>query len=137
MVDTVTKETRSWIMSKVRRAHTKPEVAVRSMLHVMGYRFRLHDSRLPGRPDIVLKRCHAAIFVNGCFWHRHGGCKKTTTPDERKEFWLEKFQRNVERDKRNYRLLRQHGWRIMVVWECQVDDLSRLRRRVSAFLRDR
>jgi DNA mismatch endonuclease (patch repair protein) len=136
MADRVTREKRSWIMSRVRRADTKPEVVVRSTLHRMGYRFRLHDPRLPGRPDIVLRRHNAVIFVNGCFWHRHRACKKMTTPKVRKRFWVEKFKRNMERDRKNYRLLRRQGWRILVLWECQVDDIPTLGRRILAFLRE-
>ena len=136
MTDRVTREKRSWIMSRVRRADTKPEVVVRSTLHRMGYRFRLHDPRLPGRPDIVLRRHNAVIFVNGCFWHRHRACKKMTTPKVRKRFWVEKFKRNMERDRKNYRLLRRQGWRILVLWECQVDDIPTLGRRILAFLRE-
>jgi DNA mismatch endonuclease (patch repair protein) len=136
MADRVTKEKRSWIMSRVRRADTKPEVIVRSTLHRMGYRFRLHAPKLPGRPDIVLRRYNAVIFVHGCFWHRHQGCKKTTTPKVRKRFWIAKFKRNVQRDRENYRLLRQQGWRILVLWECQVVDIPALGRRILAFLRE-
>jgi len=134
MVDRVTKKKRSWMMSRVRRVNTKPELAVRSALHRMGYRFRLHSPMLPGRPDIVLRRHNAVIFVHGCFWHRHQGCRKTTTPQVRRQFWVEKFVRNMQRDKKNYRLLRQQGWRILILWECQVADATALHRRLSAFL---
>jgi DNA mismatch endonuclease (patch repair protein) len=105
-------------MRAVRRRDTSPELAVRRALHARGFRFRLDDGRLPGRPDIVLKRYRAAVFVQGCFWHRHEGCPKATTPDARREFWLEKFERNVKRDRAARDALMADGWRVAWVWEC-------------------
>jgi len=120
MSDPLTPEQRSWTMSRVRSKNTKPELIVRSMLHRCGYRFRVNREDLPGKPDIVLRKYRTAIFVHGCFWHRHPGCKHATMPATRMEYWRAKFDRNVQRDGRNLRLLRKAGWRVIVVWECQV-----------------
>lgn len=119
-MDTLTSEKRSWNMSRIRGANTKPELAVRSMLHRMGYRFRISDKTLPGRPDIVLPKYRAVIFVHGCFWHRHQGCKYTYTPKSRLDFWEQKFKENVMRDKNNLSLLKKIGWLPIVVWECEI-----------------
>src|SRR3989338_7179007 len=100
-MDTLSPEKRSWNMSRIRGENTKPELAVRSMLHRMGYRFRISDKTLPGKPDIVLPKYRTAIFVHGCFWHRHQGCKYTYTPKSRLDFWSRKFEGNVMRDKNN------------------------------------
>lgn len=105
-------------MQAIRSADTKPEILVRKQLHRMGYRFRL-KSKLPGRPDIVLPKYKTAIFVHGCFWHRHG-CRYTTTPQTRQGFWLSKFRENTERDERVKGQLEEMGWKVAVVWECEV-----------------
>ncbi|SOB56978.1 XorII very short patch repair endonuclease [Pseudodesulfovibrio profundus] len=109
-------------MSKIKGKNTKPEVAVRQYLHRKGYRFRLHRKDLPGNPDIVLPSRMIAIFVHGCFWHRHRGCKKTTTPSTNRAFWERKFKDNVNRDERNTQALQKLGWAVMVIWECEVND---------------
>src|SRR5690606_9744744 len=121
-------------MSRIRGRNTRPEKVVRSLLHRMGYRFRLHRRDLPGTPDMVLPRHRAVIFVHGCFWHRHGRCRYAYTPKSRVEFWEEKFRQNVERDRRNAWALRRAGWRVLVVWECEIRDLDKLERRIRAFL---
>lgn len=118
--DVHTPETRSYNMSRIRGKNTKPEVKLRSLLHRAGLRFRIHDSRLPGKPDIVLPRYKAAIFVNGCFWHRHEGCKYCTFPKARKDFWDRKFADTVERDRVKQKQLREAGWDVFVVWECEL-----------------
>lgn len=110
---------RSALMARVRGKNTKPEIVVRRMLHAMGKRFRLFRRDLPGRPDIVLPRHDLAIFVHGCFWHRHEGCRLSSTPKTRIDFWTNKFATNVARDARNMEALRALGWRIGVVWECE------------------
>ncbi len=116
-MDTVDKATRSRIMSSVGQKDTGPETLLRSALHRVGLRYRLHDRNLPGSPDLVFRRYRAVIFVHGCYWHSHG-CYKSTIPKSHREFWQDKFTTNKERDKRNYSLLRESGWRVLIVWEC-------------------
>jgi DNA mismatch endonuclease, patch repair protein len=106
-------------MSSIRGRDTRPELLVRSYLHRAGLRFRLHARDLPGRPDLVFPRHRAAVFVHGCFWHRHDGCRFTTTPATRVAFWRDKFRQNVVRDTRNAALLRSAGWRVFTIWECE------------------
>jgi len=117
-------------MSGIRGRDTKPELAVRRYLHARGFRFRLHVRELPGRPDIVLPRHRTAVFVHGCFWHRHAGCRFAYTPKSRQEFWLPKLEGNAARDARNEERLRDLGWRVELVWECEatperLDQLAR------------
>lgn len=119
-MDSLTPEKRSWNMSRIRGKDTHPEKAMRSLLHAEGYRFRLSDKILPGKPDIVLPKYRAAIFVHGCFWHRHPGCKYAYTPKSRLDFWNKKFEENVTRDNNNLALLQQKGWLPIVVWECEI-----------------
>jgi DNA mismatch endonuclease (patch repair protein) len=126
MVDRLTPEHRSWNMSRIRSKHTKPELIVRSALHRMGLRFRLHAKNLPGHPDIVLPRWRVALFVHGCFWHRHRNCHLTYTPKTRASFWNTKFRSNVDRDQTHQQALRRQGWRVAVIWECDVTDSRRL-----------
>lgn len=121
MRDRLSKARRSWNMSRIRGRDTKPEKVVRSLLHRMGYRFRLHGKKLPGRPDLVLPRHRTVIFVHGCFWHRHKGCKNCTTPTNRREWWLAKLEGNAARDKAHRRALQKLGWRVVVVWECETE----------------
>ena len=109
-------------MSRIRSKDTAPEIRVRSMLHKAGYRFRLHVKDLPGKPDIVLPKYKTVIFVHGCFWHRHKGCSKATTPSTNSEYWKKKFQRNVERDKQDQAELKKLGWKVIVIWECETID---------------
>jgi len=119
-MDVVDKVTRSRMMAGIRGKDTRPELLLRSALHKKAFRFRLHDKRLPGRPDIVLPKYNAVIFVDGCFWHRHKGCKYTTTPKTRIEFWKKKFKESTSRDQRNHAELLEAGWRVAVVWECAI-----------------
>jgi len=112
------------MMSAVRNKNTSPELIVRKAAHRSGLRFRLHDGRLPGRPDLVLRKRMMVIFVNGCFWHRHAGCKRTTTPTSNIEFWMKKFESNVSRDERNYAALRALGWAVVVIWECEAKSID-------------
>ena len=118
-MDFMTKEHRSWNMSRIRSVNTKPEMIVRSFLHKNGFRFRLHVKNLPGRPDIVLPKYKTVVEVRGCFWHRHPGCKVATTPSSNTVFWQEKFKRNVERDKKHAKELKTLGWHLIVVWGCE------------------
>lgn len=120
MVDSISAERRSWNMSQIRGRDTKPETSLRSLLHREGFRFRLQAKELPGKPDILLPRYRTAIFVHGCFWHRHAGCKNATTPSTRTEFWQRKFDANVDRDQRTETALIELGWRVEAVWECEL-----------------
>ena len=115
-------ERRSRNMSAIKSKNTKPEIAVRKLLHSMGYRFRLHRKDLPGSPDIVLPKYKTVIFVHGCFWHRHKNCKYASTPKTRQEFWEAKFRENINRDKLNQENLSSKGWKIIIVWECEIKD---------------
>lgn len=111
---------RSALMARVGQKDTKPELVVRRALHRLGFRFRLHRRDLPGRPDIVLPKYRTAIFVHGCFWHRHPGCRRTTTPKTRTAFWRGKFEANILRDRKATEALEAAGWKVIVVWECEV-----------------
>lgn len=119
MTDHLTPEKRSWNMGRIKAKDTKPELVVRSLLHHMGYRFRLHRKDLPGKPDIVLPKYKIVIFVHGCFWHRHKNCKNATVPKTRKAFWKKKFENNVRRDTKNRADLRKLGWNVIIIWECE------------------
>lgn len=119
-MDIVSKEVRSRMMAGIRSSNTSPETKVRKFLHQHGFRFRLHLKDLPGRPDLVLPRYRLCVFVHGCFWHRHPGCKYATTPKTREEFWRAKFDQNVKRDARNRHELLSQGWRVMELWECGI-----------------
>ncbi len=125
-MDRLTKQHRSWNMSRIRGANTKPEIRVRSMLHQMGYRFRLHRKDLPGKPDIVLPKYETVIFVHGCFWHRHPNCQFAYTPKSRVDFWKKKFARNVERHDEVEAELTADGWRVVIVWECETKNEEKL-----------
>ena len=129
MTDLVSSQTRSRIMASVRRRDTRPELVIRHSLHRLGFRFRVSDRSLPGSPDIKLSRYRTVIFVNGCFWHRHNGCRYATLPASNREWWVEKFAQNVARDRRKIQQIRKAGWRVMVVWECAVRDPGRVRDR--------
>jgi len=121
---------RSDIMRAVKRAHTAPEIVVRQALHALGLRFRLHRRDLPGSPDIVLPKFRTVVFVHGCFWHRHPDCRYATTPKSRQEYWLPKFEANVERDARKEAQLQDLGWRVVVMWECETKSLEALQARL-------
>ena len=128
-----TSKVRSRIMAAVPQRDSKPEMVVRRLVHAMGYRYRLHVRDLSGSPDIVFPSLSKIIFVHGCFWHRHR-CRKATTPATRKRFWLEKFEQNRARDRRNNRTLRRQGWDVLMVWECQTRRPEWLRTRLREFL---
>ncbi len=130
-MDRLSKERRSWNMSRIQGRDTMPERAVCSGVRRAGVRFRMHARELPGRPDIVLPELHTAIFVHGCFWHRHPRCKFAYTPKSRIEFWRKKFAENVARDRRASRALRQSGWHVLNIWECKTMDQVQLFRRIS------
>jgi len=119
-MDIVSKEVRSRMMAGIRGSNTSPDMKVRRLLHRHGFRYRLHSRKLPGKPDIVLPRYNVCIFIHGCFWHRHAGCKYATTPRTREEFWQLKFDQNVKRDIRQKNELLQQGWRVFELWECGI-----------------
>lgn len=120
MVDVVDKATRSRMMSGIQGKNTRPELLVRKYLHGRGLRFKLHAKELPGKPDLVFPKYKTVVFVHGCFWHRHSGCKHATTPNNRKHFWTNKLSENVERDAYQIAALGGLGWRVFVVWECEL-----------------
>ena len=120
-------EQRSRNMSAIKSKNTKPEIAVRKLLHSMGYRFRLHRKDLPGSPDIVLPKYKTVIFVHGCFWHRHENCKYASTPKTRKEFWENKFKSNLKRDAEVQEKIKNIGWQSVVIWECEIKNKSKLK----------
>jgi DNA mismatch endonuclease (patch repair protein) len=127
MVDVVDKATRSRMMSGIQGKNTKPELLVRKYLHGKGLRFRLHAKELPGKPDLVFPKYKAVVFVHGCFWHRHSGCKYATTPSSREHFWANKLSENVARDSYQIATLVGLGWRVFVVWECELrEGMARL-----------
>lgn len=134
MTDRLSPEQRSANMAKVRGKDTRPEMVVRRLLHKMGYRYRLHARDLPGRPDIVFRKRRKAIFVHGCFWHRHEGCPRATVPSTRQEFWTAKFQANVDRDACARLALEAAGWEVMVVWECDLRAQEQLAERLARFM---
>jgi len=124
---------RSALMSRVRSKNSKPELVVRRLTHALGYRFRLHRRDLPGTPDLVFPRLRKAIFVHGCFWHRHRGCSRTTTPKTRAAYWEKKFKQNIKRDAVKESTLKSLGWDVLVVWECETFDPGKLADRLTAF----
>ena len=120
MADIKSKEARSYNMSQIKGKNTKPEEIVRKYLFAQGFRYRKNDRRFPGSPDIVLPKYKTAIFVNGCFWHGHEGCRYFVWPKNNAEFWKEKITGNIQRDKRNHHLLEEQGWRVIEIWECEL-----------------
>lgn len=130
MLNKLTSQHRSWNMSRIRSKDTWPELIVRSLLHWMGYRFRLYRKDLPGRPDIVLPKYKTVIFVHGCFWHQHKGCKRCTTPSTHQSYWLPKLQRNVQNDRKNRKKIKALGWQSIIVWECEVKNIEKLAKKI-------
>jgi DNA mismatch endonuclease, patch repair protein len=123
------------MMSRVKSVNTQPELRVRMILHRLGFRFRVHAKRLPGKPDIVLPRWRTVVFVHGCFWHRHLGCSRASTPSCKFEFWKKKFDANVKRDEDAVRQLGALGWRVLVVWQCELSRPEALAARLTEFIR--
>ena len=132
-MDTLTKEKRSWNMSRIRSADTKPELIVRSFLHSIGFRFRLKNPVLPGNPDIILPRFKSVIFVHGCFWHRHKGCKYAYDPKTRVEFWQNKFAANVRRDENVAQKLKTLEWNQLILWECEIKNREIMQKLIKVF----
>jgi len=133
-MDTLTPAQRSERMSRVRSKDTKPEMVIRRLVHKMGFRYQLHVRGLPGNPDLVFPSRGKIIFVHGCFWHRHGTCKFTRWPKSRLEFWKPKLEQNRQRDQFIRKQLRKEGWRVLVLWECQLKRADALASRIRAFL---
>lgn len=135
MSDRFTPEERSRIMSRVKGQNTKPEKIVRSLLHAMGYRFRLHRKDLPGKPDIVLPKHRKVIFVHGCFWHGHENCGRAARPQANTEFWNKKLDSNIARDANTRVELEKLGWHFLIIWQCEMKDVEKLRQRLAHFLK--
>ena len=135
MVDVFNKQKRSEVMSKIRATNTKPEIYVRKILHSMGFRFRLHNTQLPGKPDIRLPKFNAIIFVHGCFWHQHNdpNCKISRIPKSNQDYWFPKLQRNIARDKEHKTKLQELGWDVLVIWECQIKNKECLIQLIKSF----
>ncbi len=133
-MDGLSVEKRSENMRRIRSADTRPEMLVRRLVHGMGYRYRLHAKTLPGKPDLVFTGRRCVIEVRGCFWHLHEGCREGRIPESRKEYWGRKLEKNRERDRANVLALKQLGWRVMVIWECEVESGAKLERRIRRFL---
>ncbi|RVM09367.1 very short patch repair endonuclease [Sinorhizobium meliloti] len=138
MVDTLSTSDRSRRMSLIRGKDTKPEMVVRRLVHSLGYRYRLHRRDLPGCPDLVFSARRKVIFVHGCFWHRHpdSTCKLARLPKSREEFWVPKLERNASRDRRNEQALKDQGWNVLVIWECETNNQGMLKRKIQAFFHD-
>lgn len=134
MADIVSRSKRTEMMSSVKQRHTKPEITVRIILHRHGFRFRLHNKKLPGTPDIVLPKYKSVIFVHGCFWHQHEGCRKARRPTSNVEFWNEKLDKNIERDSRKEAELKNSGWKVLTIWDCELKDEDLLIEKVKNFL---
>jgi DNA mismatch endonuclease (patch repair protein) len=133
-MDSVTPARRSEIMARVRSRDTKPEMVVRRLVHAMGYRYRLHARDLPGKPDLVFRSREKVVFIHGCFWHRHAGCALARLPTSRQDFWLPKLNGNRQRDAKNERALRDAGWDVLTIWECELGDIAELKTRIRGFL---
>lgn len=133
-MDTLTVAQRSERMARIRSKDTKPELRVRSLIHGLGYRYRLHRKNLPGKPDLIFPSRRKVIFVHGCFWHAHADCKVANRPKSRRSFWDAKFSRNIDRDRLNEGTLRQAGWDVFTVWECETKNPTSLSERIMAFL---
>lgn len=133
-MDVLTPEQRSWTMSRVKGKDTKIKIQVRSYLFLKGYRFRKNDKRYPGKPDVVLPKYKTVIFVNGCFWHQHPGCKHSKLPETNNEYWKEKLQKNVVNDQMHTKQLQDMGWRVIVLWECELkkDFDNQMKKVISA-----
>lgn len=133
-MDNIPRSERSEIMSRVRAKDTRPEMLVRRLVFAEGYRYRLHDRKLPGCPDLVFRNRAKVIFVHGCFWHRHANCALARMPKSRLAFWEPKLNANKERDTRNKKLLAKEGWKVLTIWECELKDTERLKQTIRRFL---
>lgn len=136
MADTLTQAARSERMARIKGKNTRPEMKVRKLVHALGYRYRLHAKDVPGKPDMVFPARRKVVFVNGCFWHRHGdsNCSLARLPKSRLDFWLPKLERNAERDRKNIGALTALGWNSLIIWECELRDMKAVERKVTGFL---
>jgi DNA mismatch endonuclease (patch repair protein) len=133
-MDTLDPARRSENMRRIRSKDTAPELQVRRLVHALGYRYRLHDKSLPGKPDIVFRSRKSVIFVHGCFWHLHPNCNEARIPSTRQDYWIPKLTRNSERDRAHTRKLRRLGWRVLKLWECELKSTEKLTRKLTRFL---
>jgi len=133
-MDNLTKEQRKLCMAEIRSKNTKPEIVVRKVLSKLGAKYRLHNSKLAGKPDIVISKAKKIIFINGCFWHQHKNCKKQALPKANKKYWGPKLQRNVERQEQDIKLLKKQGWKVYKIWECQTNNENKLTQKLSKIL---
>lgn len=133
-MDKLSPEQRSAVMRQVRDKNTKAELRVRRLIHSMGYRYRLHVKTLPGNPDLVFKSRHKVIFIHGCFWHLHDGCRGNRVPSSRREYWVPKLEGNKKRDLESQSKLQEMGWQVLVIWECELKDIESLAPRINTFL---
>lgn len=132
--DSLSPQERSERMSRIRSTDTKPEKLVRKLIFAMGFRYRLHQRNLPGTPDLVFSKRKKVIFVHGCFWHQHHPCRQYVQPKSRTDFWFDKLSKNVSRDKTNQSALKKLGWKVLVVWECQLKRQMAVEKRIKRFL---
>jgi len=135
-MDTFSKRKRSWVMGRIKHKDTQPEKIIRSLIHQMGYRFRLHQPELPGKPDIVLPKYRKIILVNGCFWHGHKNCSRAKLPKSNNIFWLKKIEGNKNRDKNNIAALKNLGWDVLVIWQCEIKNQIEIQQRLRKFISD-
>ena len=133
-MDNLTREQRKLCMTRIKAKNTKPEIAVRKVLSKLGARYRLHNSKLAGKPDIVIAKAKKIIFINGCFWHQHKNCKKQAMPKANKKYWELKLQRNIEKQAQNIKFLKKQGWKVYKIWECQTNDENKLIQKISKIL---
>ena len=133
-MDNLTKEQRKLCMSRIRSRDTKPEKAVRKILTQLGLKYRLHNTKMPGKPDIVISKIKTIFFINGCFWHQHKGCKRQAMPKANIEYWGAKLKRNVEKQKKDIKLLRKDGWKVHIIWECETKDENSLIKKLKKIL---
>lgn len=136
-MDNLTKKQRSFCMSRIRSKNTGPEIIVRKILTDLGIKYRLHKTTLPGKPDIVISKQKTVVFINGCFWHQHKNCKKSSIPKTNIKYWKPKLKRNVDKQKKDFKLLRQLGWKKIVVWECQVKNNRFLNKKFEKALHEK
>ena len=133
-MDNLTKEQRTLCMSRIRSKNTKPELIVRKALSKVGIRYRLHNSKLPGKPDIMISKLKTIVFINGCFWHQHKNCKKQAVPESNKDYWEKKLKRNIEKQKQDISALKALGWKVHKIWECQTADVKKLTAKIMQIL---